>query len=187
MPVVLTASAVPRSGGGYILTVTGSNFLPGAQIVVDGTVMTATVRIGSGELQVVLPAEPSGTVLTVSAENVVAGAATEADQKIPVTIGGGKLVILQTQPWPSPYTGNGPGWVSVDLEGPADNLALKVYTKAMVLVGTSDAGPQPAGWVSVPLPTTIAGAADGLYYFTVSAERGGQWIHPVVGRMYILR
>lgn len=178
----------PTYGGGYILTVSGSGFLPGAQIVIDGTVMTATTRISGGELQVALTAEPAGTVLTVTAENAVPGSPVEeASQKIPVTIGGGKLVILQTQPWPSPYTG-GPGWVSVNLEGPADDLVLKVYSKAMVLVGASDAGPQPAGWVSVALPTDMnAGVANGLYYYTVSAERGGQWIHPVVGRMYVLR
>lgn len=74
------------------------------------------------------------------------------------------------------------------MAGNADDVVLKVYTKAMTLVGVSDAGPEPRGWSAVHMPASMGqNLAVGLYYYTVTATRAGQGLRPSVGRIYVLR
>jgi len=96
--------------------------------------------------------------------------------------------ILHCRAWPCPWNpAKGSGWVSVDLKGHADGLVLKVYTQALLCVGTRNAGPKPAGWSAIALPETMAGMPNGVYFYIASAERGGQQMPPVYGRLMVLR
>jgi hypothetical protein len=76
----------------------------------------------------------------------------------------------------------------VYLESAADDLVIKIYTVAMVVVGSRDAGPSPAGWSTISLPDTlIDNVTNGQYYYRVTAQKGGNAFKPVVGRLVVLR
>jgi len=199
IPVVISASISGNATTGYVVTVSGSDFLPGALVIVGVSPLAANYISGT-ELSVSLPASTLPGNLRVTVTNVVAGLNVpgvgfgDIDIKatptaVPATATpGGPLAIQKTQPWPSPWNGADPGWVSVLLQGNCDSLKLKVYTKAMVCVGERDAGAQPGGWVAVALPDAMnTGIAAGLYYYRITAERGGQQTTPVIGRLVVLR
>ncbi|MGH7441201.1 MAG: FlgD immunoglobulin-like domain containing protein, partial [bacterium] len=99
----------------------------------------------------------------------------------------GPVKIIATLPAPDPWTGSEPGNITVELAGNADDVTLKVYTKALVLVGSFDFGPQPAGWDPLPMPPAMYSLPDGLYYYTLSATRNGEGLAPTLGKLYILR
>jgi len=95
----------------------------------------------------------------------------------------GPLVISQASAWPNPN----PLAALVYLEGPADRVTLKVYTPAWVLVGLSENGPLAKGWGRVPMPSEVAQAPRGLYYFSVQAQQGDRRSLPRSGRFYLWR
>lgn len=93
--------------------------------------------------------------------------------------------------WPNPAMG---GYVdlariAVKLKGSADSLTVKVYTRAMLCVGTQKLGPQSAGWHHLPLPSDfVQDASNGTYYYVVSGERGqAKTVHNAVGKLTIIR
>jgi hypothetical protein len=100
---------------------------------------------------------------------------------------GGPLSITGHEAWPDPYTGRGPGRIAVKLEGSCDRVTVKIFTAAMVCVGSADSGPRSAGWAEVPLPDFLASQPNGLYYYWVEAARGQATTPPVIGKMAILR
>jgi hypothetical protein len=99
------------------------------------------------------------------------------------------FAILHCRAWPCPWNpAQGPGWVSVDLASKASGLVLKVYSQALVCVGTRDAGPQPSGWSAIALPEAMAhGMPNGVYFYIISAERRGQQAKPGYGSLMVLR
>lgn len=90
---------------------------------------------------------------------------------------------------PSPWTGSGPLFVSAKLLGACDRLTLKVYSSSLVCVGTTELGAQPGGWAKIPAPTEFLNqAANGHYFYIVTAERGGQKnLKKAVGKISVLR
>lgn len=78
--------------------------------------------------------------------------------------------------------------LKIQVLGEADRVEAKIYTPAMVCVGTVWAGPCPVGWVNLPLPQEFLGArANGLYYYRVVATRGGSASNPKIGRFMVIR
>lgn len=64
--------------------------------------------------------------------------------------------------------------LALELEGPADQLNLKLYSRAEVLVYSLDGGPAPAGWSRLPLPAGWEhDLANGAYYGVLQASRHG--------------
>jgi hypothetical protein len=98
---------------------------------------------------------------------------------------GGDLEILESHPYPNPN----PGSISVLLNGPAESLELKVYTAAMVAVGSRQRGASLGGWVQIPLPDGIKNSASaGLYYYVVSGRNGGKRAKaPHSGKLFIIK
>ncbi len=93
----------------------------------------------------------------------------------------GVNLILQAVPVPNPN----PGVFAVDLEGPADQVTLRLYSKAMdcVLV-LPIPGAYQAGWNRVPLPAGWSDClANDLYYAVLESRQNGlsrQARHPVL-------
>jgi hypothetical protein len=80
--------------------------------------------------------------------------------------------VLKVLPLPNPN----PGSLMVKLEGPADKLSWKTYTRNMVCVGAGEKrGDIPGpGWARVDLPAgSFDGLVSGTYYLVVSSERKG--------------
>jgi hypothetical protein len=99
----------------------------------------------------------------------------------------GPLVVDEHHVWPAPITGAS-AWVGVKLRGRCDRMVVKVYTPAMVCVGQAEAAGLPSGWSQVPLPAALLGAANGLYYYELEVERGGQKATArSLGRLMLLR
>jgi hypothetical protein len=99
---------------------------------------------------------------------------------------GGPNQILRHGPAPNPS--NGTGCVAVELNGPADSVVLRVYSKAMVCIGFSSIGAQAPGWTKVPLPLEMALQPDGLYYYQVkSIRQGAENLEPGTGKFMVLR
>ncbi len=84
-----------------------------------------------------------------------------------------------------PVPNPNPGVFAVDLEGPADQVTLRLYSKAMdcVLV-LPIPGAYQAGWNRVPLPAGWSGGlANDLYYAVLESRQNGlsrQARHPVL-------
>ena len=202
VPVVTSASgASPSTGGGWTITVTGSNFAPGAQIIFDGVLLPTTWG-GPGTLTATAPAHAAGTVV-VTAQNPGGFVATGSGN---ITIAGpvgtftatpastpgpddGTLEIEEHHAWPNPISG-GSGHIGVKVKGRSDKITVKVYTDAMVCIGTRVLdGDHASGWVNVDLPEAfVAGSSNGLFYYHVSVERGSvKALKNAVGRVVVAR
>ena len=73
-----------------------------------------------------------------------------------------------------------PSGFALKLAGPADRAVIRLWTPALVLVGTLDSLPLGAGWRTVPIPASLwALAPRGLLYATVQLQRGAQRSLPV--------
>jgi mannan endo-1,4-beta-mannosidase len=77
-----------------------------------------------------------------------------------------------------------PSAIQVHLSRRADSVKVKVWTKALRLIGVFTSGPCPAGWSAVPLPQGLF-TANGIYFFTVQASGSSAWSKP--GKLMILR
>jgi hypothetical protein len=97
------------------------------------------------------------------------------------------LVIIETKAWPDPYTGKGPATIAVKLGGACDQVTLRIFTKAMVCVGTVTSGPQSEGWAEIPLAESVASLPNGLYYYLAQASRAGAETPTCVGKMLLAR
>jgi hypothetical protein len=172
------------------VTVNGSNFQPGAQIVFAGVTLTTTVVSGT-EVTALAPAWSSGSVPVLvynpgpvpsngGQSITVKGAAPTA-----TPYGGsvGNPVIAQ-QPNPNPN----PSGIWVNLRMPVDSVELRVYSRSLVLVGSTSTGSLQAGWNQVPLPSEFAaGVGNGLFFYKIISHRDGNPIAgPTGGKFYIL-
>ena len=89
---------------------------------------------------------------------------------------GGALCILEARFYPNPN----PQALALRLAGPADRIAIKVYSEAENRVLTVEGGACPGGWVRIGLPPTwSAGLPSGVYYARVQASRGDAVSAPV--------
>ena len=105
-----------------------------------------------------------------------------------VAPGAGTLHILGQVPVPSPWSGRGPCDLDLLLDGPADAWTVRLYSAALVRVATVHGGPGGPGWVRLPLAGAVASLPAGLYFYVVTAQRGGtQSAGHSVGRLIILR
>jgi hypothetical protein len=81
----------------------------------------------------------------------------------------GPLIVLRACPVPNPD----PARLAVDLSAGADDLVIRLWTPALVLVGEQHAGTAPGGWSTVALdPGLMARAPRGLGFMTLRARRG---------------
>jgi beta-glucanase (GH16 family) len=103
-------------------------------------------------------------------------------QAVPQTPGGqGPPKILKTLPLPNPN----PRAIEVLLEGGQANLQLRIFSRAMVLMGSSSTLAQGGGWVALSLPQESGTQApSGTYYYQVLLEgdKSGS-----VGKFTVLR
>jgi endo-1,4-beta-D-glucanase Y len=101
----------------------------------------------------------------------------------------GPLEILEHRAWPNPLLDGRPAFVAVRLSGRADQVSLKLYTRAWVCVGRSELGPVSRGWVHLPLPPDFrTEAGNGVYYYWVDASRGTAGVlQPAKGALFVLR
>jgi hypothetical protein len=98
------------------------------------------------------------------------------------------LVVIEQHLFPNPLGPASHGSFWVKLSGPADSVRLKVYTKALVAVGTVDLGAMAAGMNTVSLPSWLTGLPSGAYYYVVSAERGVvKAARPSIGRLVVIK
>jgi hypothetical protein len=111
--------------------------------------------------------------------------ATASPSGAPTVPGSGPLQVLGLRGAPNPD----PRAVAILLSGPADAAELRLWTPALVLIGSVRSGPLAAGWQQVPLPAGLLAAAPrGLCYATVRLERGAQRSAPVAPlRLFRLR
>lgn len=196
-------ASAPDSGG-FTITVTGSEFPAGAQIAVavDGnTVVLTTSEQTTGGVETLTAIAPAfgiavSTTVTVVDSSVSgttpldgwSGTMALMKATASATPSSGPAKVIASEPFPNPWSGAGPFTIAVELAGPADDVVLKIYTKAFVLVGSYDAGPQGEGWNHlVPPSSLLASVPSDLYFYTVSAKRNGQGLKPTVGRIYVLR
>ncbi len=113
------------------------------------------------------------------------GAGTETATPAPSsTREEGPNLIESHLPGPNPN----PLLIAAKLKGRADEVVLKVYTKAMVCLGSSRLGSQVPGWCQVPLPAEMSTAPGGLYYYRLATLRGGvENLEPGIGSFMVLR
>ena len=96
----------------------------------------------------------------------------------------GPVAIGTACPVPNPN----PAALKALLEGPVDSIELRVYTPAMVCAGTVAGGAESQGWATVPLPADfVAAAPNGVYFFRMTARRGGSESKSVQGTFMVLR
>jgi hypothetical protein len=173
--------------GGFTLELSGSGFAPGAEILFGGTAL-ATTYLGPNALSATAPAHAEGTVIVevrnpdgnLSVANgsvVITGPAPTAT---PLPEDG--LPIVSVQPFPNPN----PVELRVQLGMRADSVEVKVYTRAMTLVGSAQTqGPLVVGWNRVVLPPL---SSNGAYFFTVSASRNrATYTWPGGGKFVIIQ
>ena len=195
---------VSSSGTGISTsTVTASTttlFVDVASLPAGGTI---TITFGSTSLGGPGVTAPSAaglstfTVLTAPSGGAGAGIASQPtiDVKVPTPTftptgdAEGPNEIEQHAACPSPWNGTSPLYIAAKLSGHCDRLVLKVYTRSLVCVGTSELGPQNAGWTKIAAPTDfMLNAANGGYFYIVTAERDGQKnITKAIGKLLVLR
>lgn len=94
-----------------------------------------------------------------------------------------QVLVCQGVPNPDPLT------VAVQLNGPADQVELRLYSPGMTLLAKLNVGPLAGGWTQIPLPAEwINAAPHGLAFVTVQAKRQAQRSLPFVPtRVFRLR
>jgi hypothetical protein len=173
---------------GVTLTVQGSNFAPGAQVVINGSAYAATWASPTS-LTLLVPSLAAGShsliVRNPDSSESAAGPALVIAGPAPTATPdpAGPLVIEAAVPFPNPD----PRSIRIKLAGPADRVTLKVYTVAWVLAAQVESGPLKAGWNSIPLPAELAGAPSGLYYLALQAQAGERRSEALRSRFYRAR
>jgi hypothetical protein len=87
--------------------------------------------------------------------------------------------VVQAKPYPNPD----PLWISVQVEGAATQVRVRVFSPARVVVAELIATANGPGWVRVPLASVDLAA--GLWHFIADTRDGDP--APVKGSFYILR
>ena len=199
-PVVFSVNPAGAIPPGAAITVTGLNFVPpsggaaGSVVVLNGVTVT-TYYVSPTELTASATTSYTGNVpltvnnyLATAPDSPVYATGSSQDLKIytPVpsaTVGLGGNPIVAMYPVPNPN----PSCLWVQLRQPVDSLELKVYSRSLVVVGTTTTPPQEPGLVKVALPAELgASGGNGLYFYKVIASRNGNTIDgPVGGKFYI--
>jgi endo-1,4-beta-D-glucanase Y len=190
VPIITGASPANGTGtGGYTITVTGSNFAPGATIVFNGETLTTTVLDGGTELTAVAPATSASTATLAVANPTALTAVPGAEGTIKISQStatpgvstGNPIVATQPNPDPNPIA------IWVDLRTSVDSVQVQVYSMGFRLIGTSTTGPLQAGWNKVPLPYAQNSAGSGLYYYIASVRKNGSSVNgPKGGKFFVL-
>jgi hypothetical protein len=197
-PVVPVLSAPPSASAdaAFTLSLSGSNFQSGALVWLDGTTSYSTTFISPTSLNVDFPSGlPAGSYsLTVANPSghqsapqnlVIAGPAATA------TPAPGPLEFEDHRAWPNPVMGSqiDNARIGVKLKGAADALTVKVYTRAMTVVGVLELGPHGPGWQHLRLPDAFKQAAgNGTYFYVVSGRRGeSKTVQDAIGRITVIR
>ena len=101
----------------------------------------------------------------------------------PTAPASGGLIIQAAFPVPDPN----PTIFYVQLPGWADSIELAIYSSANTLITTQVSGPHYPGWTLVHLPPGfLRGAANGTYFYTLQARRGGVLSSTVRGPLIVL-
>jgi hypothetical protein len=97
----------------------------------------------------------------------------------------GPLVLDKVLIAPQPLT-QSQAKLAVELEGPASDLELRIYTVDLALALKFDLpGNYQVGWNTASF--SVHGLADGIYFYTVVAKQGGTSSSRKLGKMAILR
>ena len=77
----------------------------------------------------------------------------------------------------------------VQMDGPADRIRVRIYSKAMVLAAEVNFENPIQGWNEVPLPMEdMRNWSNGLYYYNVTSYRGSEGcLKGRKGQIFILR
>jgi hypothetical protein len=164
----------------------GLNFSPAAILFVNGSVHPFN-WVSATQLDV-----PAG--LAAGTYSVMVRNPGGLDSEVYIlTVKGmeGPLEIDEHKAFPNPLLGArlADARIAVHLKGSAERLTLKIYTRAMVCVGSLEQGAVGPGWHRLPLPSEFsADAGNGTYFYVVSAyRRGEKTVQDAVGRITILR
>jgi len=182
----ITISYGAKSSGGSGLTVPNAPGFdtftvltdPSGSAVADiATEPAVDVKVPTATLTATKTLTPTSTLVAVAATST------------PTAGPEGPNDITKHSAYPNPWSGQGPAMVAAQLAGRCDSLTLKVYTNAMVCVGSRELGPQNAGWVQIPMPTElVSGAGNGTYYYIITAQRGSTTnLTRAVGKFLVLR
>jgi hypothetical protein len=87
---------------------------------------------------------------------------------------GGDAVISDAAAVPSPWNGRVPLRIALLLQGDAQQVRWKLYSKALVCVRQGQLGPRSRGWSQAPLDLEATGLASNLYYLVLTAEGQGK-------------
>ena len=190
--LVISAGILAACGGG---TGGGASASAGDIQVLHAVAWTAPGEVKGATigLEIRNDGDAADTLVAVTSS---AGAASPAP--LDVVIAGpaptptpedGPLEIRDHRAWPNPVLRGRPAFVSVQLNGRADGLSLRLYTRSWVLVAESSAGPQAPGWCRVPIPAAfVDSAGSDAYYYVVSASRGGSKVlKPGKGAIQVVR
>jgi hypothetical protein len=99
------------------------------------------------------------------------------------TAGDGPLVISHCVPVPNPN----PASLSIEMEGPADEIDFKLYDRSMRCLLEGKQQRLVKGWNTVALPPELRLAANGTYFYRVTCRRGAVQGKPLMGRLVLLR
>jgi hypothetical protein len=161
------------------LTVQGSQFVNGAQVVIDGSVYAASY-ISATELQLTVPSLPTGTLPVLvrnpgnidssnSANVVISGPAATATPTPGVA---GPLQVLEAVFHPHPIRGPHLN-LRFKLDGAAERVRLRLYSPAMVLGAELEAEAAfTVGWNQAQF--SVPALASGLWFCVVQAQQGSR-------------
>ena len=99
------------------------------------------------------------------------------------TPGEGPLVALHCVPGPNPN----PSSMLVEMQGPADEVELRFYDRAMRCVLSFKKLNLYRGWNHVDLPAEFRSLSNGTYFFRLSCRRESVTARPLMGRLVVLR
>ena len=76
----------------------------------------------------------------------------------------------------------------VKLAGAMEDIELRVYSPAMVVVAKSVSGPLPQGWQGIALdPAFLANASNGIYHYRLIAKNGSVEREAARGKFVVLK
>lgn len=189
-----TTSGVPQlapftftvtvSNAPVALTLTGSNFLAGDTVSVNGLTLTPA-SLSSTQIVVEVPKLGTG-VFPVLVESPAGPSNTiQLQVKTPpaTTSPSSPLVVSSVLPVPNPN----PKALAVNMEGPADGVTVRIYTKAFFQVLVFSSPPLGVGWSQIAVPGSIQNLPNGVYYVQIQAFRGTARSLAVFTKWMVLR
>lgn len=185
MPVINALDpAGSSSDGGWTLDIHGSGFAPGAQVLIDGSVVAATY-VNSGQFTLSAPPLSPG-IHAVQVLNAPGLASNSKD--LAVEQDSGPLHVDEAVPMPNPVTGlPRPILFKVKLDGRASRIRVRIYGRAMAVAGEAEVpGQWLPGWNAVPVPLPDLGP--GTWFFSIEAQEGERKsLRRPPGRLVVLR